>query len=431
MNPVDTRLSPGTFMLAATKNKRMSVIAYQQVVETALTTFKKNALKDYLAEYEGFKKRMATLNGFKDLQTFQNIDNPLEILDVVKWDELKDAQRADEQVQENPDFQKVFAGMEELNLFEHALVHHEVQSEDIGEDTFLELYVYDFKEGNVDEQLELKREFMLMLQEEVEGFQYYVSMQSAKDPLKQIDLYFFRKTGDAADEHKRILATSINAKFEATMAKLHLYKTFQPLIVDRQKLDLSKADKTYYTAKKEAHLVELSERGFLTIEGKGAPESELFNQSIEAIYPVAYTVKNHYQTLGRDFVVPKMEAYWWSDSDKPFEELEREEWSWKIQVPMPEFVTEKVTLASIEKAFEKKNAARIKEVKWSVEEATKAVQILHLGSYDHEEESIASIMTYIKEHGLEISGNHKEVYLTDPRKTEEGRLRTIIRYAVG
>lgn len=408
----------------------MSVIAYQQVVETALTTFKKNALKDYLNEYDGFKKRIAALKGFKDLQTFQNIDNPLEILDVVKWDELEDAQKADEQVQDNPEFQKVFAGMEELNLFEHTMVHHEVQSEDISENTFLELYVYDFKEGDLNEQLELKREFMLMLQEEVAGFQYYISLQSAKNPAKQIDLYFFRKTNDSADEFARITATSINGRFEATMAKLHMYKTFQSLITNRQKLDLSKTDKTYYTAKKEAHLVELSEHRFLTIEGKGSPESQLFSESIEAVYPVAYTVKSHYQTLGRDFVVPKMEAYWFSDDDTPFVELEREEWSWKIQVPMPEFVTEKVVLTSIEKAFDKKKAARINDVQWLVELPVKAVQILHLGSYEQEEESIGAIMKYIQDNGHKISGNHKEVYLTDPRKTEEARLKTIIRYAV-
>ena len=39
-------------------------------------------------------------------------------------------------------------------------------------------------------------------------------------------------------------------------------------------------------------------------------------------------------------------------------------------------------------------------------------------------------MKVIKENGFEMADEHKEIYLTDPRKTSEEKLRTIIRYAV-
>ena len=59
-----------------------------------------------------------------------------------------------------------------------------------------------------------------------------------------------------------------------------------------------------------------------------------------------------------------------------------------------------------------------------------AVQVLHLGSYENEKESIEKIMSFIMENGLEINGHHREIYLSDPMKTPEEKLRTILRYAV-
>ena len=58
------------------------------------------------------------------------------------------------------------------------------------------------------------------------------------------------------------------------------------------------------------------------------------------------------------------------------------------------------------------------------------MQILHVGSYDNEKESIGKIMSFIKDNDLQVNGRHREIYLSDPMKTAEEKLRTILRYAV-
>ena len=60
----------------------------------------------------------------------------------------------------------------------------------------------------------------------------------------------------------------------------------------------------------------------------------------------------------------------------------------------------------------------------------KSAQILHIGSYDEEKASLEKLYAFIEQEGLEISGYHHEIYLSDPRKVAEEKLKTILRYAV-
>lgn len=112
------------------------------------------------------------------------------------------------------------------------------------------------------------------------------------------------------------------------------------------KLDLKKEHRTYYKAKPSPEVVEFGEIPFLTTEGKGEPGGKEFTSKVEALYPLAYGVKNLCKKQGKDFVVPKLEGLWWVESDKPALEVPREEWLWKLLIRMPEFVT----LEIVEKA---------------------------------------------------------------------------------
>ena len=60
-----------------------------------------------------------------------------------------------------------------------------------------------------------------------------------------------------------------------------------------------------------------------------------------------------------------------------------------------------------------------------------SVQILHVGSYDDEAPVLAALhREYLPEHGFTFNGSHHEVYLSDPRRTEPSKLRTILRQPV-
>lgn len=200
--------------------------------------------------------------------------------------------------------------------------------------------------------------------------------------------------------------------------------------ITQTKNDLKKTDRTYYSASSHPSLITLGPIDYLTISGVGAPMADLFLNSIQAIYAVAFTIKKFTKDEGIDFVVPKMEAYWWVESEMPFDEVPREEWYWKILIRMPEFVNTAHVEEAIQMVIEKKDIHLASEVNYETINESKCAQILHLGSYDNEGPTLEKLHNFLDEKGLEICGHHKEIYLSDLRKTAPEKVRTILRYAV-
>lgn len=58
-------------------------------------------------------------------------------------------------------------------------------------------------------------------------------------------------------------------------------------------------------------------------------------------------------------------------------------------------------------------------------------QMMHMDSFDDEPESFARMEAYCSEHGyIRTSKIHREIYLSDPRRTEEAKLKTVLRFPV-
>jgi hypothetical protein len=196
------------------------------------------------------------------------------------------------------------------------------------------------------------------------------------------------------------------------------------------KLDLTKEYKTYYTAKTTPEVVEFNEVQFLTIEGKGAPSGKEFTAKVEALYPLAYGVKNVCKKQGKDFGVPKLEGLWWVESNKPALEVPREEWRWKLLIRMPEFVTSDIVEKVKAEVIKKKGIELVKEIKFEKITEGKCVQILHVGPYSTEPESLSKMRKLMKEKNLVDDGLHHEIYLSDPRKVTPEKMKTILRQPV-
>lgn len=197
-----------------------------------------------------------------------------------------------------------------------------------------------------------------------------------------------------------------------------------------QKVDLKKECSQNYKAGKLPEMVDVSEGKFLSLSGIGAPEDALFLESLAAIYAVAFRVKKQYQQIGCDFVIPKLECFWWVESDVSFDKTPRKEWFWELLIRMPEFVEASEVDDCIVEVIRKKNISLANEVYLKKITEGKSVQIMHIGSYEEEKPSIDKMLEYVAIEGLEISGHHHEVYISDPRNTPTERLKTILRYAV-
>jgi hypothetical protein len=201
-----------------------------------------------------------------------------------------------------------------------------------------------------------------------------------------------------------------------------------------EKIDLAKTDKTYYKATKKPEIVDLDSYYYLTIEGQSAPEDQQFIDAIGAIYPIAYAIKFDLKAQEKDFTVPKMEAFWYvkggAEKQKEFANTPRAEWCWKIMIRMPDFVESDHFFRAVAQVKEKGKSPKTDQVKFELMNEGKCAQILHIGSYEAEEETINTLHNYIWDNGMQITGYHKEVYLSDPRRAAEDKLKTIIRYSV-
>ena len=168
----------------------------------------------------------------------------------------------------------------------------------------------------------------------------------------------------------------------------------------------------------------------MAIEGKGEPAGEIFVSKVEALYPLAYGIKNICKEKNNDFGVPKLEGLWWVEGNSPALEVPRSEWHWKLLIRMPEFVTRKMILSVQPEVTKKKKNDLIREISFEKIAEDKCVQIMHIGPYSTEPETIKILMEFMDKNGLFVNGLHHEIYLSDPRKTEPSKMKTLIRYPV-
>lgn len=205
-----------------------------------------------------------------------------------------------------------------------------------------------------------------------------------------------------------------------------------------EKLDLTKVHRSYYTAKAKPQLEEIEAAQFLSLTGKGDPSSESYLQSLQALYGTAYAIKFAFKAQGKDFTVAKLEGQWWFDMDKykvtsldeAPQQIPRSEWEWRMLIRMPRYVKAADVNAAIATAYQKKKEETIKSVELYNMEEGLVVQMLHLGPFDTEPESLKLMDDYMKANKLERAGLHHEIYLSDFRKVSPDKLRTILREPV-
>ncbi|WP_308637627.1 GyrI-like domain-containing protein [Paenibacillus silvisoli] len=197
------------------------------------------------------------------------------------------------------------------------------------------------------------------------------------------------------------------------------------------KLDLTKADKAYYGAGKKPELVELPALPYLRITGSGSPDSAAFAAAIEAIYTVAYSIKALCKQAEQDFTVAKLEGLWWVEVDVPDPlTVPREQWQWTLLIRQPDYVTAAIAEQGLANALNKKSHVPIGSVVFDRFHEGTCAQMLHVGPFSTEPETLAVLHGFIEQQGLAIRGKHHEIYLSDFRKTAPDKLRTILRYPV-
>ena len=197
------------------------------------------------------------------------------------------------------------------------------------------------------------------------------------------------------------------------------------------KHEWKKHEKGLYAPKETPQLISVPKQKFFMIKGKGNPNDEDFSERIGVLYSLSYAVrmmpKNGFVPEGYfEYTVYPLEGVW-----EACDTSDKSTFSYTIMMRQPDFVTEAV----INKAFEIANAKKpnplLKEAYYGEIEESLSVQVLHIGDYDDEPKSFEKMMKFMNENNLEKIGEaHREIYLSDARKVERNKLKTILRCMV-
>jgi hypothetical protein len=199
-----------------------------------------------------------------------------------------------------------------------------------------------------------------------------------------------------------------------------------------QKVDFKKTYKHLYNPTKEGfHLVDVPDMNYLMLDGKGNPNtSEHYRLAVEALYSMSYGIKFALKAQGYDYSVPPLEGLWWMANMNEFTFENINSWEWTMMIMQPEWVTDVLVENVRETTFRKKKLPLLKSVRFELYKEGLSIQILYTGAYQNEAPVIAEMHKYINFNGYQSFGKHHEIYLSDPRKTSEEKLHTILRQPV-
>ena len=204
--------------------------------------------------------------------------------------------------------------------------------------------------------------------------------------------------------------------------------------------DYKKEYKEFYMPKNKPSIVEIPKMNYIAVRGKGNPNEENgdYQNTISLLYGIAYTIKMSYKGIHKidgffEYVVPPLEGFWWQEGIKGMDYNRKDELNFISIIRLPDFVTKEDFNWAIEEATKKKKQD-FSRVEFLTYDEGLCVQCMHNGSYDDEPVTVELIHNYIEEKGyvLDISDKryHHEIYLSDPRKCDVSKLKTVIRHPI-
>ena len=182
------------------------------------------------------------------------------------------------------------------------------------------------------------------------------------------------------------------------------------------KFDFKKEYKNLYSSKQKPALVDIPPFKFIMIDGKGKPKGENYQNAMQILYSITYTIKMSKKENKCNFNISK------------------DKWLWTSMIAQPNFVTKEIFDWALNECKTKKTNLDFSKVRFETFCEGLCVQAMHIGPYDEEYKTISKIDNFIKDNNLKnITNNikkHHEIYLSDPRRTASNKLRTILRIPV-
>ena len=204
--------------------------------------------------------------------------------------------------------------------------------------------------------------------------------------------------------------------------------------------DFKKEYRDLYQPKTEPSIVEVPSMRFIAVDGAGDPNEEggAYKEAVGLLYGVAYTLKMSYKTDHAipgfyEYVVPPLEGFWWQPDIVGVDYSDKAAFHWLSAIRVPEFVDESAFAWAIESATKKKKLD-FSSVKLIEIDEGLCVQCMHVGPYDDEPATVAAMHEFAESQGyvpdFSEARRHHEIYLSDPRKVDPAKMKTVVRHPV-
>lgn len=204
--------------------------------------------------------------------------------------------------------------------------------------------------------------------------------------------------------------------------------------------DFKKEYKQFYMPKNKPEIVMVPPINYIAVQGTGNPNEEggAYQQAVGILYAVAYTLRMSYKGTHKidgffEYVVPPLEGFWWQEDVDGVDYSDKSSFNWISVIRLPDFVKKDDFDWAVQEAARKKKLDCSSAEYLTIDEGL-CVQMMHYGVYDDEPATVAIMDEFLSANGYEndFSDNrlHHEIYLSDPRKTEASKQKTVIRHPV-
>ncbi|MBQ8971572.1 MAG: GyrI-like domain-containing protein [Clostridia bacterium] len=204
--------------------------------------------------------------------------------------------------------------------------------------------------------------------------------------------------------------------------------------------DYKKEYKEFYLPKAKPAIIAIPAMHFLAVRGCGDPNQEggAYKAAVGALYAIAFTIKMSKMGAHRisgyfDYVMPPLEGFWRQEGTDGFDPARKRDLCWISVIRLPEFVTRDVFDWAVREASAKKREDFSAVEYLRIAEGL-TVQCMHIGPYDDEPRTLAAMHAFAAEQGYveDFSPErlHHEIYLSDPRRCNPAKLKTIIRLPI-
>lgn len=195
-------------------------------------------------------------------------------------------------------------------------------------------------------------------------------------------------------------------------------------------IDLKKDLKDLYQATAKAVVqVDVPELKFLMIDGQGDPNTSVaYAEAVQALFSVSYTAKFMVKKgqMALDYAVMPLEGLWWADDMRAFTTSDKAQWQWTMMIMQPEFVPDELIQEAIGEVLRKKKLPGVDRLRLERFREGRCAQVLHVGPFSEEGPAIERVHDFINERSG-LRGKHHEIYLSDVRRADPKKWKTILR----